>query len=342
MESTYTIPNFAALAPRISGSISAVSSSIIIFLIFRSKAGMTTIYHRLMFGMSLADIMSSTAMALTTLPMPRNDDPIWFSGAYDLAGDELNNIWWFGQTKIGNVHTCAAQGFFVSTGILGNFFYNGMLCLYYACTIAFKMQERDIRKKVEPFMHGVPLLLAIASAIPAFMYNFYNPISNDPWCTMKPRPVQLYYTLPFALEKLMMIEIGALLVLIFTSLGLVIWRVRKNGKSLMKATDQDNDIDERVKIAHRNTKLMIAQSLAYIGALLLTLVFPLVRSIMYDVVRGGDFHAYYTDKEAANYILMGKLMFVILPLQGFFNLIIFLWHKGKNKRRETLKNYVKR
>lgn len=100
----------------------------------------------------------------------------------------------------------------------------------------------------------------------------------------------------------------------------------------MKATDQDNDIHERVKIAHINTKLMIAQSLAYIGALLLTLVFPLVRSIMYDVNRGGDFHPRFSDKAAANYILMGKLMFVILPLQGFFNLIIFLWHKGKNKR----------
>ena len=325
---SHTIADFAAVAPRISGSISAISSSTIIFLIFRSQPRLSTIYHRIMFGMSIADIMASTAMALTTLPMPRNDDPVWNRRYY---GSYNGKIFWSDQTKLGNELTCAAQGFFYATGISITFAYNGMLCVYYACAIAFRMHEKDIRNKVEPVLHGVPLVLGLGNAIPAFMYHFYTPITNEEaWCTLRSLSVESRPVLTFYFRYNLTATIGGLLVQIVVSLCLVIWRVRKNGKLLKKMVDNsDIQVEERVTAAHQNTRLIIYQSLAYIGTLLLTLAFPFARNMMYRDVGGLQ---RFTYKDAALYALLGKLMVVFIPLQGFFNFIIFLWHKGKANR----------
>ena len=66
------------IIPTVTGSISCLSSLTIIAFILRSKSN--TIYHRIMFGLSSADIITSLAIALTTLPMPK--DVIYpFSGS---------------------------------------------------------------------------------------------------------------------------------------------------------------------------------------------------------------------------------------------------------------------
>jgi len=316
--------DFAALVPRITGTLSAVSSSMIIFLIFRSQVKLSTIYHRIMFAMSIADILAATAMALTTLPMPRNGDSVWFN-EFEYKYDEQP---WEKQTKFGNYQTCQAQGFFFSAGISIMFAYNTVLCVYYACAIGFNMRDKDICKKFEPYFHIVPLLLGLAPSIPAFVLGYYRPISNDAWCTLQPgRQGQNHARLIFT--QLMLASIGTLLPVTLICFGLIIWRVRKNYKRLALLADQNKiHVEQRVNDAHRNTKLIILQSAAYSGAFVLTLVFPFVRTILHQSLRG-----YLKDSEKAefSYVFMGKLMLVFMPLQGFFNFIIFLWHKGKDK-----------
>jgi len=46
-------------------SLSATASLLIMFIIFRSKPKMGSVYHRIMFGMSFFDILQSVAMAIT-------------------------------------------------------------------------------------------------------------------------------------------------------------------------------------------------------------------------------------------------------------------------------------
>ena len=304
--------NFAALVPRITGSISAVSSSLIIYLIYRSKPKLSTIYHRIMFCMSVADIMASTAMALATLPMPRNDDPYWTESFWQNYNPVFTD-----QTKLGTRQTCAAQGFFASTGVLIMFFYNGMLCVYYACAIAFRMKDAQIRKKIEPFIHGIPLLTGLFPVIPSFVYGFYNPTGEEPWCTLYPTQVKWRNFLAIN----MLVIMGGLFVVILISFTLIIWRVVQNGRQLAQADGRgDIQIDERFKAAHRNTRLIILQSLAYTGALLITLIFPIVRSLNFQK----------EIMQHSTHLLLTKLMFIFMPLQGFFNFTIFLWHKGKS------------
>jgi hypothetical protein len=64
---------YGAIVPRVTGFLSAISSLIIMYVIVRSSRGLSTIYHRIMFCMSVFDIFTSVAMGLTTLPMPKDD-----------------------------------------------------------------------------------------------------------------------------------------------------------------------------------------------------------------------------------------------------------------------------
>ena len=117
--------DFNFLAPTIVSSLSALSSAAILFLILRSETHLSSIYHRIMFGMSLADILSSIAFALTTLPMP------------EAQGGEIAH--W---PRIGNEFTCSLQGAIWCFGTFTTFPYNGCLCVYYACVIAIQMKGK--------------------------------------------------------------------------------------------------------------------------------------------------------------------------------------------------------
>jgi hypothetical protein len=125
--------DYAALVPRFTGSLSAISSALIIYIILRSQTRLSSIYHRIMFGMSLADICGSIAMALTSLPMP----------SY-MPQEEVFGYSWAG-TRLGNQYTCNAQGFFSTFGMASVLCFDVMLCVYYACSIAFSMKERNIK-----------------------------------------------------------------------------------------------------------------------------------------------------------------------------------------------------
>ena len=108
---------FISIVPRITGSLSVVSSSTIIFLIYRSDAKLTTIYHRIMFCMSICDIIGSTAMTLTTIPMPK-----------EMPLEQELGFEWPGGNRYGNTLSCNLQGFSFTFGTLTMFGLNAMLC----------------------------------------------------------------------------------------------------------------------------------------------------------------------------------------------------------------------
>ena len=68
---TYYMTSSASITALISGSLSAVSSLIILFLIRRSHIGLSSVYHQIICGISSADVVGSTAYAFNTLPLPK-------------------------------------------------------------------------------------------------------------------------------------------------------------------------------------------------------------------------------------------------------------------------------
>jgi len=126
---------------RVTGSLSAVSSALIIFVILHSSTKLTTIYHRIIALMSIGDIVGSLAMALTTLPMPKDMIYTQFEGL-----------------TAGNTRTCELQGFLFTVGTSFTVCYNTILCIYYVCSIRFHMTEEAFKKWSEPGLHCLAFL----------------------------------------------------------------------------------------------------------------------------------------------------------------------------------------
>ncbi len=366
--------DFAAIAPRFTGSISALASLLIIFIIARSRVKLSTIYHRIMFVMSCAGIMSSVAMALTTLPMPRSEKYKYNNGQgqyqyQDQDQDQDQNDQGRTGTMLGNMGTCSAQGFFLIFGIICMTLYNSSLCTYYACAIAFGMRERNIQKYVEPFLHIVPLVCAFVAAFVPLPLKKYGTLWNIAWCV----PTNdTGYFLRGSDAKYTGLVSGLILFQIVVCLSLIIWRVitqqrmmnsismavwsnsndqrgdgdnhghnasRENsygdgddggggggGGGSSSNSDEPRTINEdemniltmniKIRESRKKTKAVIIQALAYILSSFTSLSPLFLRATLYD--RGID------------PMWLARTNIILLPLQGFFNAIIFVSHKIYN------------
>ena len=326
--------DFAAIVPRITGGLSAISSALIIYVILRSHTKLSTIYHRIMFGMAVADVIGSFSIALTTLPMPK----------YMPREEEFGYHW--AGTRLGNTQTCNAQGFFATFGLISMFEYNVMLCVYYACAIAFKMREKNIRRYVEPVLHSIPIAIGLGCAVPSLFFEMYNPaVSDAAWCGAIPYPAEcrmpdvecIRGTRDLAEFASVLISVLILLdfVVIIISLFWTVWTVIQTDAILTRLTSEherradesssnsnSNSGLERVMTNHKNTKVILVQALAYIAAFTLSLISPLIIGTGAVADEGLQVEARFD-----------KIMLVTLPMQGFFNFCIFTSHKVYNYRR---------
>ena len=317
--------DFSALAPRYTGGVSVLASSTVIYLIFKSQTKLRTIYHRIMLGMSSVDILGSLAMGLSTLPMPR--------GSSEELGFDYD---WVG-TRLGNIYTCRAQGFFFVLGITAMFTYTCSLCLYYTLAIAFRMKEERITKYWEPFFHGVPLLLGLASSIPPLVTGMINPTGMEAWCTIAGKGIQDFNKLHLAV----LIILLSLLSFIFLNFSFIIWRVGKTERALKRAIQEidhnlrkndpqhrqlqrvgqlrNNHAQQNAITSMQNTRVVFIQALAYFLSFLITLSMPILRNLPVE-----KFH---------NNRIILRIQLILMPLQGLFNALIFIYHKIHNYRR---------
>ncbi len=345
VESTPYTSTFGILAPRITGSISAISSSLIIFVILRSRQKLSTIYHRIMFIMSCADVVASIAMALGTLPMPKEVPPEFLHFHYfETPG-----------VRLGNFATCEAQGFLWLSGIFTMFCYNLSLSVYYALSLAFGMKDKIIRRYVEPIFHLFALTVVLVPGIQLLISDDFNPTDWGGWCTVMHMCANSYDYNESAETPLcyrgsteqssttsvvLVTSISSFLVIIIVSLLLVFLKVYFTERQLAEGArqyaaifqhhDQAQAALNRLKDQHKMTKVIGIQAVAYIGALFITLLFPFL-SVMGNMgLLGHPGGTYSNSKEAE---VLERLLMVFTPLQGFFNLCIFLGHKVYNYRR---------
>jgi hypothetical protein len=137
----------ASIIALTSGSVSTISSIIAITVIIRSEIKLSSVYHRIIFAMCIFDIIGSIAMALNSIPMPKDQIYPFEGGSY------------------GTVATCEAQSIAVFLGTLGSFYYTCGLCIFYLCIIQFKMNDRKIRRCLEPIIHVVSIISPVISVV---------------------------------------------------------------------------------------------------------------------------------------------------------------------------------
>jgi hypothetical protein len=127
----YDIAKIEATTQHVSGAISMIASATLMWTILRSHVGLSETFNRLLFGLCVADVISSFANMLSSITMPTDLDYM-FPSVY------------------GNTATCSAQGFLNVLGTFSGLLYNCSICIYYLAIVKYNKKDVYIRTKVEP------------------------------------------------------------------------------------------------------------------------------------------------------------------------------------------------
>ncbi len=305
-----------AITSSISGGISAIASLCIMILIYRSTIKLTTVYHRIMFGMSVVDFISSVAMALSTLPMPK---------------DMIYN---FEGKTIGNELSCSVQAFSANFGIMATLNYNISLFLYYLLSIRYKKSDEKIKKCIEPLMHFASILLALPGPVMGLYGELLNPYPYSSWCTLHNIP---YYCKladddaascivrgrPGILREICVLYTVVLLMLAFI-LQILFFVLTVNAvymqeryiKRVMRDMRRFGNTSERMlatsRRRHSHTKVLLVQGVAYLIAFVVCQI-PSFAKFREERRSRWGLQIYHASCR---------------PLQGFFNFLIFIGHKA--------------
>lgn len=298
----------------ISALVSILASTLVILLICISQKKLArSVYHRILFGMSVADIIQSLGMALTTLPMPTD---MMYTGFQGLV--------------IGNQFTCKAQGFFIGFAAVCGMMYNAMLAIYYLCSIQYSMTDDDFCRCLEPTLHAIVLVISLVVSTLLLVHNLYNPSPIGlAWCGVSTYPYWSKDEIGQKVGMLSLVILMACFATIIISMIMIVRNVRKRDQQRIgelsnanQATDDDGDYSRKNRIL-QNTKIVKNQAIAYsvvnLFGFIVMVVIPYTRTISKNGIPAAGWQIAYL---------------VLRPLQGLFNSSIFVYHKAYSLQRE--------
>lgn len=295
-----------------SGSLSLLGSLTIIYVLMNSKSRLDTCHRRLVFGMSLADVISSSIFALCLVPRP---------------------------TQL----ACSIQGFLLHIGVSTTPMYNASLCIYYVASVFFEKNEVWIRKKLEPFLHLIPILLNLCAAIFLVTSGTINEAGPVCWVASKPLDcledpnVECERGIKAAQYRYIFIGYQTFInfFVIVVSMIMLCCKVAKQERKMSETNvvgrfsdtttmEDDEEMPSgqiRMSVtadAYRNPtrtrsqkRKVVKQASVYVAAYFLPFLFPSVHYIYKSFAGRRSFALWIT-------------MSFFLPLQGLFNAMVFL------------------
>jgi len=289
-----------------SAIISLISSSTLIWMITRSRAGFTTSYNRILLGMAISDIFMSLGLANFNFTAPRDDS-------------------YFVWNASGNQVTCSVQGFTFFMGMFSGLFYSCSLNLYSLAVVKYNKSDGYIHNKVEPFLHGVPIAYALIYSTTLLAKrnindsgggNCYAHVYNPPHCIGyedgetregfdipcgrgHDGAVVFYYLTGFGTVFIVPVIIG-------TSLGMIYRSVSKQENNMASYGESN--------INRSNSRLVLNRAIAYSISYFLTWSFSMI-GVGFDVAN--------VEWPTAIWYLTS----IFNPLQGFFNFVIYIFPK---------------
>ncbi len=313
-----------------SSLVSTCASILVIYIIMRSVKGLKeSVYHRILFGMSIFDILQSLAIAFVTLPMPKDMIYQQFQGPV-----------------LGNDLTCSLQGLLVTSGSIAGIMYNLMLSIYYLCSIRYDMPDKDFSKRLERWLHAMCICFGFLIGILILYGDGFNPNpAQNNWCAPTPYP---YYCSSYrSVDKRIYRDIvgvsiaalsGAALVILISCMVLIVLKVRRQEEDATNDYEDHENNDSREQTSRmaasnnvqarmqqqvlNNMKAISRQALAYtiVNLFSYTMIFfiPLIRTKMDNPIPPTWFQV---------------MVLSLRPLQGLFNCIIFIYHKVDSLRK---------
>lgn len=330
-----------------------LSSALGMMMILRS--GQWSPYHRIMFLMFFWDMISSTAIALTTIPMPTD-----VHDTYEFAG-----------RAFGSAATCTAQGFTIMVGQFFTVYTNCVLNVYFVCTLRYGMSTRTINSRLLPIMLTVACFISFPIFFMLLNLGLFNPQRYEPYCYIGVYPEdcnRLEYVeciskdIPPDTENKFMflftMLLGTSFLLVVVSMLLVTLsvteRMTKPTKAMIVPEHQDQNLDggesegakkrsqddqdevgdngheddesskksssssNSLPDSPKNFGLVAIVAIMYIVAFFLTWIWTVISIVPVDKSTISE----------ETWLFIGYARILFSPLQGFFNVLIFIFNKA--------------
>lgn len=339
-----------AITPKCTALPSIIGSCFIIQDVLRNKKHRRQVYHRIMVGMSVMDLLWAIRCFLSTWPVPKSFNPVI---PYASGTDE----------------TCAMIGFIGHAAGLTSVLYSASLTLYFLLVVRYGWKEQRIRRYVEKWIHAFPIIIGWGLAFASIPLDLYKPI---PWtCFIQDVPYACKKAVKFANVDISECKpdgvnagayrwafffawVWAVCIFTFSAMVMIYWGLRRvessNNKYTFRPTTQSHSQDadseddgecpsnpsghsrksftssislgvlghhKRKKSSSREarkrqrSRKFANQAALYVTFFFVTWIFPTVQGSINSFVGTGF-----------SYLLV--LITLIVPLQGFFNALIYL------------------
>ncbi len=218
-----------------SGSISFVASTLIVSFIAHNGLNSTP-YRRIIFGLSLSDMIQSFALV---------------AGPFLTPSDTAQALW-----GIGNKRTCYIDGLLYLLGMATAPMYTVFLCVYYVYKLKNRMTDDQFTQRIEKKVHVFIVVFNLALYLPALGLKVINPSDFGNYCCAASFPtgcsldseqfgecdqslypaVQIYVFINYLLIPVLSL-IG-----IFVCIGLIFWHtlMRERIFGMMRQTPTTN------------------------------------------------------------------------------------------------------
>ena len=240
---------------------------------------------------------------------------------------DVTPVYPFEGKSYGTTGTCEAQSFLYLTGAAFVLYSNIGLNFYYILTIRYGVSEETIKKWFEPVMLAFATVATLYNPILLLRLGLLNPTPFDSYCSVGPYPwwcnmsddyqcirgnisTQFFNQIVAA----NLIGISTAMVIVLVSMVIIVISVFKAELALKRNTISE---DSAQTMQLKNTAVVLRQSVMYILAFWATWIWTVI----------------YLLGAASSTGSTAPLNLIFKPLQGFFNALIFIYHKVHNLRR---------
>lgn len=243
----------------------------------------------------------------------------------------------FQMPSYGNITTCKIQGLTYFIGHCFVFWFNGLLNIYYLCSLGFNLNERKIVNFVE-----IPLTIigiVCCTALPMIVVlKTVNPGPLNIHCASYAPPCEdgekcsddgMSFTMSFTISYLSTLTLGFTTLIVCMSF--ITFKFYSNQRKLKKVEEkskenpdqqvitlQSEELIETLKYSQKTARIITIQALMYILAFNCVWIFGFMEFLLAETSLDGS----ESFRDA-----LALLRMVFQPSQGTFNVLIFVYHK---------------
>ena len=211
-----------------------------------------------------------------------------------------DTVYNYAGPSYGNNYTCQGQAFIIMTSIAMVLLSSVMLNSYYLCTMRYHVSNAKFRKYAEPIFLLLSIPLSFATPIYLARKEMLNPTVHAPICSVDVYPHECLHDT--SIECIRGDRLGIDMKFLFSIAAIIEIALLTGSMALVVHTSYEEKTLE--------TKNVASQAFMYLFACILTWGFAAINTMLQQENK-----------------VIAILTFIFLPLQGFFNLLIFMFHK---------------